>query len=129
MKKIASQNELNERIIFLEDKQVNELLLLREQLKISYESIKPINFIKNTIKELITEPHLKEDIIDTSVSVATGYLSKKIVVGSTKNPIKQILGTLLQMGVTSVVSKNTDSIKLTALSLLNKLFTKNKTEK
>jgi hypothetical protein len=120
METITSIEELNERIIFLEAKQVNDLTFLKEQFQTSYESIKPINFIKNTIKELIAEPNLKEELIDTSISMAVGYLSKTIVAGRTKNPTKQFLGTLLQIGVTSIVFKNADSIKSSLKNIINK---------
>lgn len=120
METITSIEELNERIIFLEARQATEIKVLKEQFQISYESIKPINFIKNTIKELIAEPNLKEELIDTSISMAVGYLSKTIVAGRTKNPTKQFLGTLLQIGVTSIVFKNADSIKSSLKNIINK---------
>jgi hypothetical protein len=54
----------------------------------------------------------------------TGYLSKKIVIGSTNNPIKQILGYALQLGVTGVASKNADDIKSVVGGFISKIFSK-----
>lgn len=126
MQKITSNAELKEAILLLEIKQAREAAQLREQFKITYENLKPLNFIKNTVKELTTDLDFKDGLVDTTLSVAAGYLSKKVVIGATHNPLKQIFGTLLQMGVSSIVSKNTGEIKVVAKHLIN-LFSKKKT--
>ena len=124
MQKITTVQELRASILLLEIKQAEEAILLKEQLKETYESLRPLNLIKNTIKELSSAPDLKGDIINASLGIATGYLSKKIAIGSTHNPFKQLLGSLLQMGVTSLVTKNAEGIKSTAMNLINNIFSK-----
>lgn len=126
MRKITSMTELKESIFLLEIKKANEARLLKEQFMITYENIKPVNLIKNSFNELITSPHLKENLLNTTLSIAAGYLSKKIAVGSTHNPLKQLLGTFLQLGVTNIVSRNTDGIKSSVMSLINNFFSKNR---
>lgn len=126
MGKITSLIELKESIFLLEIKKANEARLLKEQFMTTYESIKPVNLIKNSISELITSPALKEGLLNTTLSLAAGYLSKRVVVGSTHNPLKQLLGTFLQMGVTNIVSKNTDGIKSSVMSLINNFLSKNR---
>jgi uncharacterized protein with beta-barrel porin domain len=115
MKKITSVSELREEIHLLEIKQAIETELLKEQFKITFDNLRPVNLIKNTISELTAGPDFKGNILNTTLSVAAGYLSKKIVVGSTHNPLKNIFGTLLQMGVTHLVSKNANKIKSTVM--------------
>lgn len=124
MEKISSVIELRESILLLEIKKANELKLLKEQFKITYESLKPVNLIKSKINELIESPDLKNNIINTTMGLAAGYLSKKALVGSTHNPLKQLLGTVLQIGVSSLVAKNSDGIKSTAITLLHTLLGK-----
>lgn len=124
MQKTTSIEELRASILLLEIKQANEQALLKEELKITAEKLLPINLIKNTLKELTSEPDLKGELLSTSLSLAAGYLSKKVAIGSTNNPFKQILGTLLQLAVTSIVSKNADGIKSTASTIINNLFSK-----
>ena len=119
MESIASIAQLNARIAALEIEQLNDEVLLKAQFKLSYEGIKPINLIKDTIGDILTTPNFKGNIINAVLSYATGYLAKKVAVGSTHNPIKQILGMVLQTGVTNVVSKNADDIKPYYLVLLN----------
>lgn len=125
MKKIRSIAELKESILLLEIKQEKEGSLLKAQFKTTYESLRPVNLIKNTLNEMITAPDFKGAVFDVTLSLAAGYLSKKAVIGSKNNPLSQFFGTLLQMGVTSVVSKNIPEIKSGAIHLINNIFKKN----
>jgi MFS-type transporter involved in bile tolerance (Atg22 family) len=124
MEKITNIQELNAAIVLLEQKQVQQERLLKQQFKETYENIKPINFIRNTFKELVTAPDFKEDVLNTSISLAAGYLSKKLAIGTTNNPLKQILGSFLQIGVTSLVSKNSDNIRAKVREVVNVVFDK-----
>lgn len=124
MVKITSITELRESIVQLEIKQLEEQRLLKEQFMVTYERMKPVNMIKNSIKDLITSSDLKDNLFSTALGLAAGYLSKKAVVGSTHNPIKQILGAFLQLGVTNVVTKNSGEIKDVLLSLISSFLPK-----
>lgn len=124
MEKITSVEELKKAILLLEIKQANEAVQLKEQLLVTYESLKPINLIKKIFTDITSSPDLKKDLLGTTVSLAAGYLSKKAAVGSTHNPIKQLLGTLLQIGVTNIVSKNSDGIKTIGMKILSSFFHK-----
>ena len=124
MQTINSTETLREAIKLLELKKANEAQLLKEEFKISLENFKPANLIKNVLNELVSTPDLKEDIATTAVSLAVGYLSKKVAIGATHNPLKQIAGTLLQMFVTNFTSKNATGIKAAAMDLIHTIFSK-----
>jgi len=124
MQKIKTTVDLKNTIQQLEYKQANELLFLKRQFHITYESLKPVNLIKSSFHELTTAPEFKGNILDATLSIAAGYISKKVAIGATHNPLKQLLGTILQLGVTSVVSKNTDGIKSVAAKFINTMFAK-----
>jgi hypothetical protein len=124
MQHISNVAELKNAIQQLEQKQAEEWTLLKKECLTTYESLKPINVIKNTFKELSSSPDFKKDLLGTLLSIAIGFISKKAVIGSTNNPLKQLLGSLLQMGVTDVVSKNSDRLKTIVFSLINKFFGK-----
>jgi hypothetical protein len=127
MEKIGSLIELKELIFLLEIKQENDKQLLKQEFKTTVESLRPVNLIKNTFSDLTTSPDFKGNLVDAAISIASGYLSKKIMVGSTHNPLKKLFGALLQVGVTSLVSKNTEGIKTTASHLIKKIFNKKTT--
>jgi hypothetical protein len=124
MKKKDYTQLLKLNIESLEEKQANDLLLLKAQVLVSLESIKPANIIKDTLTDLTADPEFKGDILKTTLSIATGFIAKKMVVGETHNPIKQFFGTLLQMGVTNAVSKNSEGIKSTFQSIFKSFFSK-----
>lgn len=113
---------LKERIAFLEDRQVQQIVLLKQQAQVTYESIKPMNFLKDTIKDFTAQSDLKENIFDGIAGVTTGFLSKKLIVGTTNNPVKKLVGTLLQVGITALVTKNSSKIKAIGEVFLKHLF-------
>ena len=127
MKKITSMLELRESIVLLEIKQAQEGQLLKEQFKITYENLRPVNLIKNTVHELAIEPDFKGDLLTAAISLVTGYLSKKIMIGETNSSFKKLCGTLLQLGVASIVSNNTDEIKSAVSHLINNILSKKDT--
>ncbi|MES2592836.1 MAG: hypothetical protein V4608_13215 [Bacteroidota bacterium] len=124
MNKITTVTELRSAILLIEIKQLKEGLLLKEQFKKTYESLKPVNLIKNTVNELIVAPDLKGDLLNAAMSLAAGFVSKKLMVGDSDSPLRKLIGTLLQMGVTSIVSKNADKIKSVGENLIDTVLGK-----
>jgi hypothetical protein len=53
-----------------------------------------------------------------------GFLSKKIFVGPSGNLIRKFIGSILQFGVTSVVSQNSDVIRSLGQLLFQHFFHK-----
>lgn len=125
METISSAASLRNAIQLLEAEQTTRGILLKEQFLLTYESLKPVNILKNTLKEVTSSPNLINNIIGTTVGLATGYLSKKIVVGTSGNILRNLLGTVLQFGVTNVVSQHPDEIKSAGQSIFQFLFGKN----
>ncbi len=128
MKKRNESNALKEAIGLLETKQAHQLVLLRYQFHLMYNSLQPINLIKNTLHEAATSPDLKNNIINNAIGLTTGFLSKKILIGASHNPVKKLLGTLIQFAITNFVANNAGSIASTGGNLLQ-LITKYKNEK
>lgn len=64
---------------------------------------------------------LKDDLVQTATGLISGYLSRKLLVRSSKNPILRLAGVFVQYGVTNFVANNSDSIKWVGLQLINKL--------
>ena len=77
MTKMTHQDKLLRSILILEDKQANDEVLLKDQLKITFENFKPSKLIKKTLDDLISMPDLNDNIVDTSLGLVTGYVTKK----------------------------------------------------
>ena len=124
MKKSNELKALEEAINQLMTQRAQELILLRNQFYLTYESLKPINLIKHTFKEASSSTEIKEGMVSSVIGLTTGYFTKAILIGSSANPIKKILGTLLQFTVATLVAQNSDSIKSIGKVVLDKLFKK-----
>lgn len=105
MEKDTAIEELRKSIFLLEIKHADEGRILKEQFKETYESLKPANLIKTTLKELETTSNLKKDILDITISLAARYLSKKTILSTPESPLKKIIITLLEMGAAKIISK------------------------
>jgi hypothetical protein len=113
---------LKERIAFLTDRQSQQIVLLKEQAHITFVSLKPVNFLQDTIIDFASQSDLKENIFDGIAGVTTSFLSKKLIVGTTNSPVKKLVGTLLQVGITALVTKNSRKIKAIGEVFLKHLF-------
>ena len=91
MKKRNATDTLNEMIIVQKMIYDNELEQLKSQFDVAYESVKPINLIKNLFHEVTASSEIKNDLLSNVIGFGTGFFSKKILLGSTHNPIKKIL--------------------------------------
>ncbi|MBL0137082.1 MAG: hypothetical protein IPP86_00965 [Bacteroidetes bacterium] len=125
--RINETDALNKSILLLQNKQEDELVLLKEQFHITYESLKPINIIKTTISKVVESPELKSNIVNNVIGAATGYLSKIVLFGASRNPVTRLMGTLLQFAVTNITTKHGDTIKLAGEKIIQR-FMKEKKE-
>ena len=128
MNKINQTEALNKTIAALQEKKEIEFSLLKEQFQITYESLKPINLIKSTLANVASSPELKNNVLNNVIGLTTGYISKKVILGNTRNPIKILLGSLFQFAIANVVSKHTESLKSTGEIILKRIF-RNKDKK
>ncbi len=124
MQNITTIFELKIAIQSLEAEQAVKEKLLREQFLLTYDSLRPVNLIKGTIKDIISSPDLLGNILGSTIGLATGYLSKKIVVGTSDNKFKKLMGSVLQFGVTNLVAQHPDPIKSFSRTILKNIFRK-----
>lgn len=122
MQNITTVNDLKVAIRELEDKQAEEWPLLKEQFFNTYESFKPINVLKHTLKKAIADPYLKKNIADTAIGLTTGFIAKKTIIGKTSNPFKKLLGLIIEMTVANKIATNADSIRTVGGILLNQFI-------
>ena len=124
MKNINNLTDLRREIESLRLQQGSDVLALKEQAQITYESLKLVNLLKGVFKDLTSTTDFKDGLVNSSLGLGVGYLTKKVVLGATHNPLKQLIGILLQSTVTNVVSKNGDDIKESVYKLIGNLIKK-----
>jgi hypothetical protein len=126
MQNITSSAGLKDAIQLLKVEQGIKSQLLKEQLYITYESLKPVNLIRHTLKEISSSPYLIDNISGTAMGLLSGFLSKKMFVGSSGNLIRRVIGSALQFGVTNIVAQNSEVIKSVGQAMLQLFFNKKK---
>ncbi len=124
MEKGHTTTSLKQLILEKEAEHQAEGKLLKEHFHLAYESVKPINIIKNTIKEAIYSPDLKSNVINATIGLSAGFVAKKIFTWESQNPLTKLLGIILEIVVASKVTKNADEIKSIAGIMLKKLINK-----
>jgi len=124
MQNITSSAELKNAIRILEIEQTVNGQLLKDQLYLTCESLKPANILKNTLKDITSSPNLIDNILGTAMGLITGYFSRKIVIGTSGNIFRKLFGSIVQIGVTDVVSQHPDAIKSFAQFIFQRIFRK-----
>jgi hypothetical protein len=103
-----------------------------EQLKLdfmdAYESLKPANILKSTLKDLTTSAELRTNIITAGLSMAAGYLSTRILKGSNFKFLRRISALLIDYGVSNLL-RHPDAIKAIISNLFQGVFWKKSSSK
>lgn len=124
MQHITSSAALKNAIQLLEVEQAIKEQLLRDQFHLTYESLKPVNLLKNAFKNITSSPDLLDNILGTVTGLATGYLTKKIVVSGSGNVFRKLIGSVLQFGVTKLVAQHPDAIRSFGQFIIQHIFSK-----
>jgi hypothetical protein len=126
MAPITSSETLKEAIAVLELQRKEQLVQLTANLHIVMESLRPGSLLKNALHEVSTPLELNKNFVDTSIGLTAGYLSEKLLIGKTSNPIKMLLGTALKFAVTNVVTRNPGLIKSIGIGLFKRITRRNR---
>ena len=110
----------------LEAQKAYEEQLLIEQCSYTFERLKTVNLLKNTIREAISSPNLLDEMLGAAVGLVSGYLTKKAVTGVSGNIFRKLMGFLMQLGVTNAVAHHPQEIKSVGQYLFHHFFQKNK---
>jgi hypothetical protein len=124
MENITSADGLKIAIQRLEVEQAEKWQLLKNQSLQTVDIFKPANLLKNAAKGFLSSPHLMDHMLDTVVGLATGLVTRKLIVGSSFNIIRKILGSVMQLGITTIATKNSDSIQSFGRFVLHRITAK-----
>jgi hypothetical protein len=122
MQNITTVAGLRDVIWVLEVEQASKGQLLKEQLSVVYESLMPVNILRNTLKKFFGKSDLIENLSGSAMGLASGLLMKKIFIGKSGNAFKKLIGSLLQMGISNIVTLNSDLIKSVGHVIIQYIF-------
>ncbi len=116
---ISNQEELLAAITLLENKRSAQSSLVRKEFWTLYEGLKPVNLIKTTIEEVRNSPDLSGGMINSAIGIASGMITNKLFVGSSHNPVRKVVGTLLMFGVRKLITENQPIMNAIGNGILN----------
>ena len=110
------------RILALEEQQKLELMRLKEVIREASTKLNPLEIIKNAIATENNTDGLGTNIVHDLIGMSTGFVSNKLMFGSTTNPFKKIIGSILQFAVAKFVSNHSEKIQAMGEVLFQKLL-------
>jgi hypothetical protein len=124
MEKVSSVTGLKNAIQVLEVEQRIKGRELKEQVFLTYESLKPINLLRNTFKELFSSQYASENISGSVMGAVSGFLIKFLFIGSSSNKFRKLIGDVLRFGMTNIIAQNSDQIKTFGQALFQHFLSK-----
>ena len=121
---INNKAALDAAITDLEKRKILQGGLLIEQFKVTRQSLRPINLIKDSFSKLMNTPDVLEDVLKTATGIGVGVLSKKIFLGSSPSILKKLLSGVFEFAVAKSTITNADKIKAFGVAIYNNLFKK-----
>ena len=105
----------------LEKQKEYKIKLLKEQFHIVQATLSPMNVIRNTVHEAASSADIKNTVINNAIGLTGGLISKKLLFGSSHNPVKKVLGLLVEFAVANIISKHPDKIREVAQKLIHRI--------
>ncbi len=124
MSNISSSAELKEAIQYLEIEQKVIGRQLKEQFNIVTDELKPVNLITSVMKDVSSSPYIIDKVVGTALGVGTGYISRKFIAGTSANPVRKLIGSALQLAVTTIATKKLVPVSIMGRFLFKKIFGK-----
>jgi hypothetical protein len=122
-----SSEELKNAIGSAEARQSVNRQSLKTQLLLTCDSLRPANLIRSTIKEVTSSPILIFGLAVTALGLTTGFLSNRMVIGTSARLMRKLMGNFLALGATNIISKNSEGIISRGKSIFSHLLRKSKT--
>jgi hypothetical protein len=76
------------------------------------------------LKDLFSSQYTTENISGAAMGAVSGLILKNILIGKSGNAFKRLLGSILQMGISKIISQNSEIIKSFIQSVFQYFFHK-----
>lgn len=122
MHTITSTADLKKAIQLLEAEHAANGKQLKAHFYAAYETFKPVNLLRNTLKSITSSPNMLDNVLGTTLGLAAGFASNLLFKGMAGPALRKVISPVLQTGVTSFVAKNTGSLKSMGEMALLRIF-------
>lgn len=122
MHSITSVDGLHEAIVELEGRRREQEMELAVQFRLFYDTLRPVNIIKNTVRDLAGSSGVRHTVLNGALGMASGFISRKLFFPLSSGPVKKIFSAALQLGIAGLVAGKGDTIKAGGLRLLRSVL-------
>lgn len=110
-KKHKGTTYLEARLSELKEQEKEQVAALRQSLSGLAESLSPSGLLKSSLKEVVTSPGLRENLVDTAIGIGAGMVGKKLFVGRSNNIFRKLGGTALEFFLANIVRKQVPGLR------------------
>lgn len=128
MYNIVSASELKEAICLLESRQAIQGDLVKEQFELVVFGSDSADPLHRIISDAFGTPRLRKDILYALLGLAAGYLSKRMVVGSSSGVVKKLFGWVLQFGIPMILANKAVNVRSIFENVIHRFFGKDEAE-
>jgi hypothetical protein len=122
---ISSAADLKKAILELELKRMQQEEGLRLQLSKTYQSLRPVNLIRNTLSRITGDSFNHNPLFNASVGVAAVLVTRKLLINKLSGPVfKRLAGGVIEMGVIKAAVTGAQLLKSTGFRILSSLLKK-----
>jgi len=90
------------------------------QFKLTYESFRPANILKNTLSDISHTPGLGRNLLSTGVGLGVGFITNKLLNNNPAGVVRKIAGTAIQLGLSSLVARKMGRWKYTLRNIFSR---------
>lgn len=120
MKSIVDQNQLlDEKIRLLQIKKSNDLEILKEHFILTKKSLSPLNIVKESFHDFKESKDIRNTLLESAIGIASGYFTKKLIVGNSKSIFKKISGAIVQYAVSNFITNKAEKINTNEKDIQN----------
>ncbi len=120
--KISNIAELEDAIVRLEIKKLEQKKEMSAEFRSTVESLKPINLLKSSFRS-IDKSHVAKTFLKTAGGIGIGLLTNKLTGGTIKpHGVKSVIGSLVKSSVATALLNNTDKVKAYGLAIFKNFF-------
>lgn len=113
---------LKQEIQQIEFKQQLEWLQIKQLLLQTFENLKPVNFIKNSIKDIVSDQELKGSILQSTLAIGAGFVVQKVIKGVSSNPLVKTLLYVLDTAMVKKTDVNANVSTSTPVNIFKKVW-------
>ncbi|MEJ7769127.1 MAG: hypothetical protein WKF89_15015 [Chitinophagaceae bacterium] len=129
MHKISNAAELKAAIRELELKTQQQKQALKTNATSTAKSFNPANLVRTGLlnaKEVAEKRDIRATALNTLIGLGTGYLSRKLVVGKSRNIFRRTIGTAVQAAMTKFIFRKLPVWQQQTARLINNVNTNKK---